>query len=78
MLPDHQQLLSRAAVPAARIVVEPRIADVEPIDDVVKIENIGFPVREPMLAEGKVDAITGFSFSMYFNLLQVPSPRHAH
>src|SRR5262245_56570947 len=36
----------------------------------VKIENIGFPVREPMLAEGKVDAITGFSFSMYFNLLQ--------
>jgi NitT/TauT family transport system substrate-binding protein len=35
----------------------------------VKIEAIGFPVREPMLAEGKVDAITGFSFSMYFNLL---------
>jgi NitT/TauT family transport system substrate-binding protein len=27
-------------------------------------------VREPMLAEGKVDAITGFSFSMYYNLLQ--------
>jgi NitT/TauT family transport system substrate-binding protein len=36
----------------------------------VKIENIGFPVREPMLADGKVDAITGFSFSMYYNLLQ--------
>jgi NitT/TauT family transport system substrate-binding protein len=36
----------------------------------VKIENIGFPVREPMLADGKVDAITGFSFSMHFNLLQ--------
>jgi NitT/TauT family transport system substrate-binding protein len=35
----------------------------------VKIENVGFPVREPMLAEGKVDAITGFSFSSYFNLL---------
>lgn len=35
----------------------------------VKVEGIGFPVREPMLAEGKVDAITGFSFSMYFNLL---------
>jgi NitT/TauT family transport system substrate-binding protein len=35
----------------------------------VKIEAIGFPVREPMLADGKVDAITGFSFSMYFNLL---------
>ncbi|MFL9827242.1 ABC transporter substrate-binding protein [Rhodoplanes sp. SY1] len=39
-------------------------------DSKVKIENIGFPVREPMLADGKVDAITGFSFSMYFNLLQ--------
>jgi NitT/TauT family transport system substrate-binding protein len=36
----------------------------------VKIENIGFPVREPMLADGKVDAIAGFSFSMYYNLLQ--------
>jgi len=36
----------------------------------VKIENVGFPVREPMLAQGKVDAITGFSFSSYFNLLQ--------
>jgi NitT/TauT family transport system substrate-binding protein len=34
----------------------------------VKIENVGFPVREPMLAEGKVDAITGFSFSSFFNL----------
>ena len=36
----------------------------------VKIENIGFPVREPMLADGRVDAITGFSFSMHFNLMQ--------
>ena len=36
----------------------------------VRVENIGFPVREPMLADGKVDAITGFSFSSYFNLLQ--------
>jgi NitT/TauT family transport system substrate-binding protein len=34
----------------------------------VKIENVGFPVREPMLAEGKVQAITGFSFSSYMNL----------
>ena len=40
------------------------------VDDAkVKIENVGFPVREPMLADGKVDAITGFSFSSYFNLL---------
>ena len=29
----------------------------------VTIENVGFPVREPMLAAGQVDAITGFSFS---------------
>jgi NitT/TauT family transport system substrate-binding protein len=34
----------------------------------VKIENVGFPVREPMLATGKVDAITGFSFSSFMNL----------
>src|SRR5687768_16325620 len=34
----------------------------------VKIENIGFPVREPMLAQGKVDAISGFWFSSYMNL----------
>jgi NitT/TauT family transport system substrate-binding protein len=34
----------------------------------VKVENIGFPVREPMLAQGKVDAITGFWFSSYMNL----------
>ena len=34
----------------------------------VKIENVGFPVREPMLAQGKVQAITGFSFSSFFNL----------
>jgi NitT/TauT family transport system substrate-binding protein len=38
-------------------------------DSKVKIENVGFPVREPMLADGKVDAITGFSFSSYFNLM---------
>lgn len=34
----------------------------------VRIENIGFPVREPMLAQGKVDAITGFWFSSFMNL----------
>ena len=43
--------------------------------DSVKIENVGFPVREPMLAQGKVDAITGFSFSSFINLKanQVPA-----
>ena len=32
------------------------------------IENVGFPVWEPMLAAGEVDAITGFSFSSFLNL----------
>jgi len=34
----------------------------------VTIENVSFPVREPMLAAGQVDAITGFSFSSFVNL----------
>jgi len=34
----------------------------------VTIENVGFPVREPMLAAGQLDAITGFSFSSFINL----------
>ncbi|MEM9549970.1 MAG: ABC transporter substrate-binding protein [Pseudomonadota bacterium] len=34
----------------------------------VTIEPVGFPTREPMLAEGNVDAITGFSFSSVVNL----------
>ena len=34
----------------------------------VAIENVGVPVREPMLAAGQVDAVTGYSFSSYINL----------
>src|SRR5882762_9243628 len=34
----------------------------------VAIENVGIPIREPMLAAGQVDAITGFSFSSYISL----------
>ena len=34
----------------------------------VTIVSVGFPVPEPMLASGEVDAITGFSFSSYINL----------
>jgi NitT/TauT family transport system substrate-binding protein len=34
----------------------------------VTVENVGFLVREPMLAAGQVDATTGFSFSSYVNL----------
>ena len=32
------------------------------------IENVGFPVRNPMLAAGQLDAVTGFSFSVFVNL----------
>jgi NitT/TauT family transport system substrate-binding protein len=34
----------------------------------VKIENISVPVREPMLAAGQIDAITGYSFTTYVDL----------
>src|SRR6476659_1520225 len=40
----------------------------------VKIENVGFPVREPMLQSGQVDAITGFSFSSFINLKAMNVP----
>lgn len=38
------------------------------LEDRVTIKDIGFPVREPMLAAGEVDAITGFSFTSYIGL----------
>ncbi len=34
----------------------------------MRFENVGFPVREPMLASGEVDAVFGFSNSSYINL----------
>ena len=34
----------------------------------VTVDNVGFPVREPMLAAGQVDAIAGYSFTSYINL----------
>jgi len=40
----------------------------------VTIENVGFPVREPMLAAGQVDAITGYSFSSFVNLKEKGVP----
>ena len=47
----------------------PIYKDANKIDDsAIKVENVGFPVREPMLAKGDVDAIFGFSFSSYINL----------
>ena len=40
----------------------------------VTIENVGFPVREPMLQKGEVAAITGFSFSSFINLKSMGVP----
>lgn len=37
-------------------------------DKDMKFENVGFPVREPMLASGEVDAVFGFSMSSYINV----------
>jgi NitT/TauT family transport system substrate-binding protein len=50
--------------------------DANDIDaDAVTIENVGFPVREPMLAQGQVDAVTGFSFSSFINLKAAGVPQ---
>jgi len=40
----------------------------------VKVEPVGFPTREPMLAEGNVAAVTGFSFSSFLNLVRLGVP----
>lgn len=40
----------------------------------IQVEPVGFPTREPMLAEGKVDSVTGFSFSSTLNLLRLGVP----
>ena len=42
--------------------------------DAVTVEPVGFPTREPMLAEGEVDAVTGFSFSSFLNLVRLGVP----
>jgi NitT/TauT family transport system substrate-binding protein len=47
----------------------PIFAKVNGIDAAkVIIENVGLPVREPMLAAGEVDAITGCAFTSYVDL----------
>lgn len=40
----------------------------------ITVEPVGFPTREPMLAEGKVAAVTGFSFSSTLNLIRLGVP----
>ena len=47
----------------------PAFAKLNEIDpSKVKIENLAAAVREPMLAAGQIDAVTGTSFSAYLNL----------
>ena len=36
--------------------------------DEITVEPVGFPTREPMLAQGEVASVTGFSFSSTLNL----------
>ncbi len=40
----------------------------------ITIEPVGFPVREPMLAEGKVAAVTGFSFTSSLSTIRLGVP----
>ncbi|WP_168797888.1 ABC transporter substrate-binding protein [Pacificoceanicola onchidii] len=40
----------------------------------ITVEPVGFPTREPMLAEGKVASVTGFSFSSTLNLKRLGVP----
>lgn len=40
----------------------------------ITVEPVGFQTREPMLAEGNVDAIAGFSFSSMVNLKRIGVP----
>lgn len=42
--------------------------------DNITVEPVGFPTREPMLAEGNVASVTGFSFSSTLNLMRLGVP----
>ncbi|WP_308916128.1 ABC transporter substrate-binding protein [Jannaschia sp. LMIT008] len=42
--------------------------------DRITVEPVGFPTREPMLAEGEVAAITGFSFTSFLNAARLGVP----
>jgi NitT/TauT family transport system substrate-binding protein len=61
---------SSAQPPPTRLFAQWRIfVEANGIDaSKVAIENVGIPIREPMLAAGQLDAITGLSFSCSVNL----------
>ncbi|MBF9043214.1 ABC transporter substrate-binding protein [Rhodobacterales bacterium HKCCE4037] len=53
----------------------PILAEVNGIDvSTITVEPVGFPTREPMLAEGNVDSVTGFNFSSFLSLAQLGIP----
>jgi NitT/TauT family transport system substrate-binding protein len=53
----------------------PILAEVNGIDvATITVEPVGFPTREPMLAEGNVDSVTGFNFSSYLSLARLGVP----
>jgi NitT/TauT family transport system substrate-binding protein len=53
----------------------PAFASANDLDvSAITVEPVGFPTREPMLAEGNVDAVTGFSFSSFLNLVRLGVP----
>jgi NitT/TauT family transport system substrate-binding protein len=53
----------------------PIFAEANDIDvSTITVEPVGFPTREPMLASGEVDSVTGFSFSAYLNLVRLGVP----
>lgn len=43
-------------------------------ESTVTIEPVGFPTREPSLAEGTVDAVTGFSFTSFLSTARLGVP----
>lgn len=53
----------------------PVFAELTGIDPAkITVDPVGFPTREPMLAEGQVDAVTAFSFSAKQNLMRLGVP----
>ena len=54
----------------------PIFAKLNGIDtDKVTVENVGLPVRDPMLASGEVDAVTGCAFTSYIDLKERGVPK---
>jgi NitT/TauT family transport system substrate-binding protein len=55
-----------ASASAAQWPLFARLNDIDPAK--VRVEQVGIPVREPMLAAGQVDAITAFAFRSFVDL----------